>query len=381
MRKFGARVSLSTVRTAVWAFSFLILAVGASAADVGRFVSTGDMTVGRVWHTATLLADGRVLITGGGSATAEIYDPSSGRFTPTGSMHSARDKHSATLFRDGSVLIVGGEGLYTAEIYHPETGTFSLAGSLLEDQFGHTATLLADGRVLVAGGERSASPWPTSARAELYDPVAGTFSFAASYASNGGLYAVGGPVWPTATTLSDGRVLIAGQDPAELYDPATASFIPTGAAFNADWHAATLLRDGNVLITGGSDDMSCGGSSAARLYDASSNRFDAIGDMAVARDIHTSTLLLDGRVLIAGGGDGWCSSPLHATAELYVPASRSFISTATMTTARSGHTATLLRDGRVLMAGGQAAWPGTALKTAELYMAAADHRHLRSVSH
>jgi hypothetical protein len=146
------------------------------------------MTTTRFFHTATLLADGRVLVAGGYDshyaplASADLYDPKTGTFSPTGSMAGARGLHTATLLSDGRVLIAGGgpwgsmlltaSYLASAELYDPKTGTFSPTGSLATARAWHTATLLADGRVVIAGGAGSAF----LASAELYDPKTGTFS-------------------------------------------------------------------------------------------------------------------------------------------------------------------------------------------------------------
>ena len=355
------------------AILFLLLAASAGAQSIGTFTPTGTMTVARTQHRATLLNDGRVLITGGGSVTAELYDPAAGKFFPTGKMEDARYGHTATLLADGRVLIAGGWDLTSAEIYDAATELFTPTGSLLEDQGGHTATLLPDGKVLIAGGERSAPPWPTAARAELYDPATETFSFASNYAEAGTLYASGGPIWPTANLLRDGRVLIVGENPPEIYDSASGMFSVTGRlqsssyAYGMDWHAATTLRDGTVLVTGGSDDFSCDGFSNAELYDPSSGTFAVLSPMSQSREIHTSTLLQDGTVLITGGGDGWCSSSTSDTAELYIPSTRSFAAAGRMAISRTLHTATLLNDGTVLVAGGAQYWPYSTTNIAEIY--------------
>jgi len=351
-----------------------------ASAQAGSFMATGDMTTARFEHTATLLMDGRVLLTGGvgvGSAalsSAELYDPSTGTFSRTGAMTAARRMHSATRLADGRVLIAGGWGLSSAEIYDPATATFTATSSMFEDQGGHAAILLPDGTVLIAGGEREAGPWPTAARAELYDPASGTFSFAAPYAGNGTLYLAGGPIWPTANLLPDGRVLIVGENPPELYDPVTGTFSLTGRmvgsvyAYGMDWHTATSLRDGTVLVTGGSDDFSCGGGfSNAEIYNPSSGTFSTAGNMMTGRDIHTATLLNDGTVFLAGGGDGWCFTPTRESAELYDPSTRSFVAVGKMSQSRSAHTATLLNDGTVLLAGGMSYWPFRTTASAELY--------------
>ena len=157
----------------------LVAAGGTSPAPVATptiagFSPTGSMSSARELPTATLLSDGRVLITGGydGSgylATAELYDPQSGTFSPTGSMSSAREWQTATLLSDGRVLITGGNDgsgpLATAELYDPQSGTFSPTGSMSSAREGQTATLLSDGRVLITGGLGA-----SLATAEIYTP-------------------------------------------------------------------------------------------------------------------------------------------------------------------------------------------------------------------
>jgi N-acetylneuraminic acid mutarotase len=139
-------------------------------------------------HAATLLADGKVLVTGGFGqsgrgvvrASAELYDPSSGTWTVTGSMGGARLGHIAIQLGDGSVLVAGGfnsappaeVAVASAELYDPNTGTWSDTADLVEARAGATATLLSDGRVLITGGFGSNSmPLVT---AELYDPGSGS---------------------------------------------------------------------------------------------------------------------------------------------------------------------------------------------------------------
>lgn len=142
----------------------------ASATASPQFTPTGSMIVGRSWHTATLLLDGRVLIAGGLApngdqlSSAELFDPAIGKFSPTGSMTVKRDSQTATLLQDGRVLIVGGydaanfpgTGIVvpgqatpsgpwirpSAEVYDPKTGTFSKTGSLPSGRIDYTATLL-----------------------------------------------------------------------------------------------------------------------------------------------------------------------------------------------------------------------------------------------
>jgi Galactose oxidase, central domain len=283
--------------------------------------ASGPLAFGRQVHTATLLANGRVLVAGGydsrdsALASAELYDPTANAFSQTGSLAAARGLHTATLLSDGRVLIAGGGPanwvsvvgpyLASAELYDPKTGTFSPTGSLTTTREGHTATLLSDGRVLITGGNDHGHNGVASA--ELYDPKTGTFTATGSMTTARGFH--------TATLLSDGRVLIAGGDPAawtnigpflasaELYDPKRGTFTATASmTVGRELHAATLLPDGRVLITGGVTNGDPAPSLAsAEIYDPKTGTFAATGSMTDARVYQTATLLGDGRVLIAGG--------------------------------------------------------------------------------
>ena len=182
------------------------------------FTPIASMNAARSGEAATLLTNGRVLITGGAGpaalASAELYDPHSRTFLGTYSMKSARSGHTATLLANGHVLIVGGSDLkgnyqMAAETYDPVTSTFTQNVPGYTARSGHTATLLADGRVLVVGGKNVAG---TLGSAFLYDPTANAITVVQG--------STPGPAGPnamktaryghTATLLADGRVLIVG---------------------------------------------------------------------------------------------------------------------------------------------------------------------------
>ncbi|MFG0317566.1 MAG: Kelch repeat-containing protein [Planctomycetota bacterium JB042] len=183
----------------------------------------------RAFPTATPLADGTVLLAGGsptilpydsasamfssqpGAKTAERYHPATESFEAIANMVQGRFRHRATLLDDGRVLITGGsnglQALASCEIYDPQTGTFSATGAMAQGRIGHTATLLADGRVLVAGGATAGPNQLAIAQnalntTELYDPQTGTFSSGASM--------VFPRAFHTADRVSNGDVIFAG---------------------------------------------------------------------------------------------------------------------------------------------------------------------------
>jgi hypothetical protein len=235
----------------------------------------------------------------------------------------------------------------------------------------HTATRLPNGKVLIAGGYSGQGPNNLTylASAELYDPATGTFSPTGSMSS--------ARYHCTATPLTSGIVVIAGGTglsgslaSVALYDPGTGGFRSGGSMTAARvGHTATLLSNGRVLLAGGAradQPASPEYLASAELYDPAGDAFAATGSMAAARSGPLAVRLYDGRVLVVGGlgldGSGAVSYP--ASAELYDSATGAF-TTAGPTTGRVGATATLLADGRVLIAGGGAT--GGVLASADLY--------------
>jgi hypothetical protein len=354
------------------------------------FTLTGNMSIARAGHTATLLANGKVLIAGGANgeldASAELYDPTDGTFTPTGSMTSPRAGATATLLGNGKVLVAGGLGpgasmltmLNTAELYDPQSGMFTATGSMSVDRVLPTATLLNDGRVLIAGGVDShGGGGRAAASAELYDPSNGTFTPTGSMATERANH--------TATLLASGKVLIVGgwnghradgsDDPpwdplfAELFDPASGTFAETGSMSTTRiGHSAIRLNDGKVIVLGGIPSTQnlhevLPDPQFAELYDPATGTFSSAGSFALTQTNYTVTLLNTGMILIAGGEQEGIALDL---AELLDPATGNLTTTGGLVDKRAGHTATSLKDGRVLVTGGTDA-NGSALATAELY--------------
>jgi hypothetical protein len=194
------------------------------------------MAVPRDNHTATLLLNGKVLVTGGLAngnsgpllASAELFDPDTGIWTPAGSMISGRHYHIASLLADGRVLVIGGHdidySIASTELYDPSTGTWRATSPLGTSRFVHTATLLPDGKVLAAGGSHSSPAEFTHglSSAEIYDATTGS--------------------WVTTTALNAAR----------------------------DGHTATLLPNGNVFLAAGyyEDQNTSVWLSSAEVYDS-----------------------------------------------------------------------------------------------------------------
>jgi len=320
---------------------------------------TGSLNTDRAGHTATLLQDGKVLVA---DQSAELYDPASGTWSYTGRPISGGG--SATLLQNGKVLVAGGgDDARSSELYDSATGTWSITGNLNIARVGHTTTLLPNGKVLVAGAASSFPSSSTFDSAELYDPASGTWTYTGSL--NTGR-------WDhTATLLLNGKVLVAGGcslgetpcfsrlNSAELYDAATGTWSYTGSLNTVrNAHTATLLSNGKVLIVGGYS----GGRPGAEVYDPSTGTWTYTGDLNSVNSyfIPTATLLFGGKVLVAGVEDGRGS-------ELYDPATDTWSITASMNTVRQGHSATLLPNSKVLVAGGYDPNFEIFLNSAELY--------------
>jgi N-acetylneuraminic acid mutarotase len=267
------------------------------------------MSVARAGHSATLLPDGKVLITGGYNgnylSSTEIFNPQTQTFSAGPIMNSPRSGHTTTFLNNGKILFAGGVGvgwsfLESAELYNTQTKTFSPTGSMTTARESHTATLLKNGTVLITGGHKGR------------------------------------------------RTDIKIYSSAEIFDPISEKFRLIGNMTKIRHkHDAVLLADGKVLITGGSDERDSEGAySSAELYDPVSSSFNSVKNMNLTRYKHnaTSILLANNSVLIAGGTN---------RAEIYNPESSKFsIVTGSLGTKRLFSCATLLSNGQVLITGG-----------------------------
>jgi hypothetical protein len=331
----------------------LLLAVCAAPVLAGSgWTPTGSMSTPTRAQSAALLLDGRVLVAGGVNAggavpSAELYDPASGSWTVVAPPLVPRYNATATRLNDGRVLLAGGmtaTGVTDhAELYDPVANTWTATGALTEPRTSHAAVLLPDGRVLVAGGADDGGA--VSATAEVYDPATGTWT-----PTSGVMSAARENMH--AALLDDGRVLVAGgavalnfHASADLYDPATNSWSPTGALATPRAQGGTaVLPDGRVLAAGAVNGS--GLLSSIELYDPAAGSWSPAGAIPYAGEFVTAAALDDGRVLIQNNRsrmtamfDPAANAVTHPHYGMWEPRMMSSL--------------TVLRDGRVLAAGGQ----------------------------
>src|SRR6266480_4139245 len=347
---FGARIGSSQPRS------------------IGSWSAAAHLSTGRAEHAATLLKDGRVLVAGGFDgrgqplASAEIYNPRANSWQPTGTMSTPRVDHTATLLPNGQVLIAGGRAgpspagpyLASTELYHPATNRWTVSAPMHQVRAGPTAILLKDGRVMVVGGfgstveDGGALPSPVSS-AEIYDPRTNQWSITGPMVHT--------RLFPSVAVLPVGRVLAAGGfdgrgqplASAEIYNPNLNRWSPTRAMAKAcDEATATVLTSSKVFVVGGEGRLGSGNIPVAcvELYDPKKDAWSLGADLALARVDHTATLLRNGDVIVVGDG-----LPGTFPAEIYDPVANRW-SNASQPMQRYAHTATRLLDGRVLIVGG-----------------------------
>jgi hypothetical protein len=358
------------------------------AAVPTRSVRAARMGTARDGHTATLLPDGRVVVIGGERiqprrdmlASVEIYDPATDTWSPSTALPESRANHTATLLDDGTILVIGGgrhnaigvpSGLdvrATALVYDPSTGASVSLGPTRVPRHGHQAVRLPSGRILVVGGSDNNSeimpaqgaqnPQPFGralASAELFDPATRAFSDTSSMSA--GRFAF------TAVLLADGRVMVSGGAnyeseaqslaTSELYDEATGRFTPTADFAGVDrlHHAATRLSDGRVLVFGGKR-ANIAFLADAQVWSPETGLFTRVANLPPARTIPVVLPLPEGAALVAGGYACTRSGCAPVNTTTILQADGTTAEGPALNQARALPSVTVLRDGRVLIAGG-----------------------------
>lgn len=376
----------------------VLVQIGPASCEVGDFTRGLNMTSPRFIHRSAKLLDGRVLFTGGQvqnaptsviTASVDAFNPADNSVTPVAPMTIRRWSHTATTLADGRVLVTGGRTgstaangivLNTAEVYDPVVNEWTeTAGPMSVGRRSHTATLLPDGKVLIAGGGSgvaTASSQPIQS-AELFDPATGLFTVIGNMVERRSAH--------SAILLDDGTVLISAgsngtgtlfpTNTAEIYDPADNSFTPVGPMNYP--HLAQLpgkLRDGRI-VQGSSyynvTHTSAGGriTDESEIYDPATRVFTPIAPMFKQRIDIGAQGLLDGTLLIAGGVTTSPNFPsiFQSTSEIFDPATNSWKLSGIMSSGRDEFSGLLLDDGRVVISGGFVSPGAVLLNSVEIY--------------
>ena len=306
-------------------------------------------------HSATLLADGRLLVVGGwsGSAAARqswIYDPLRNGWIQANDLPGSHLLHTATLLTDGRVLVAGGRAtlagaaLASTAIFDPSDGSWLAGGDLVEARLAHGAALIATGveagKVLVFGGVAAEA----SATVEIFDPATSSSTLLS------GVTLTTARSGPGVGLLAQGRILIAGgagQDTADIFDPTTLAVAAAGNKMSAirQRPSVVVLSDGSVLVANGNSETT-----SADLFDPSTDTFSpTLGPTLSARASNAFARSATGEALLIGGSDG----AVLASVERYDPNTGLFSEATPLTIGLAALTATRLGDGRLLLVGGQ----------------------------
>jgi N-acetylneuraminic acid mutarotase len=313
----------------------------------GTFSKTGSMNAARLYHAATLLANGEVLVAGGENytdgylASAELYNPATGKWTVTGSMTAPRVSHSAVLLQNGQVLVAGGYNsgpiLASAELYNPSTGSWTTTGSMTTSRASFVMTLLPNGEVLAAGGDG----FLTSA--ELYNPATRTWT------ATGSMTVGNDTNW--AVLLHNGEVFILNDN---LYNPSTGTWTATARDPISVHAPLAVLPNGGVFAAGTLQGDS--------IYHPSADQWTNFAPPPCTTRTQScegaGALLATGKVLVAGGitevpGNPYPTAETNGLAALLDPSTQTWATTGSMKKSRVGETVTLLLNGQALFAGGE----------------------------
>ncbi|MDQ3239573.1 MAG: hypothetical protein M3P33_03545, partial [bacterium] len=337
----------------------------------GTWVSGANLNIPREKFTSAVLPSGKVLIAGGvtategSSTTAELYDPYANTWTLTGNSIPVAVQRAAsmTVLTNGKAAVIGGEGNSNrTQLYDPSTNTWAAGGNMniAREYFGNTITL-NNGKVLVSGGYSSTS---TTTATELYDPSTGTWSVVAGMRNAHYRH--------RSEKLNDGRVVVIGgctsttctadvSTIVEIYNPDTNSWSTASGLGTARYEPNTnLLNNGKILVWGG---QVSGGTalSTAEIFDPYLNSWTTTTS---APNTGYSGLEPSQSISLPSGKILTTRQTLGPSVYLYDPLMATWASTGSLSNSRPDSSPILLKNGKVLMAGGN---NGGTLSTSELY--------------
>ena len=334
-----------------------------SCGDAG----VGKMTTARGDHAASILSNGKILVSGGigdwgagqrspAIGSSEILDLTTNSWTSASPLNHPRYGHTQTVLNDGTLLAVGGSpnGVkdLPPEIYNASNDNWTETSKMsYARRLGHAATLMANGEVLVTGGLAEVEGnKKIIAKAEIYNPKDGSWRLVSDMTMPREKH--------KAVLLNNGKVLVIGSDneeqyvrgitTAELYDPDNDSW--TGLGQLMDEHAerftAVLLNDGKVLVSGGGTKgrrLTPETTATMEIYDPDNATWSLVEPMTTRSWRHTATVLNDGNVLFVG----------NEKLSIYNTSSDSWTPIGGFSDPRGGvHAPVLLSDGRTLIIGG-----------------------------
>ncbi|MFZ5443045.1 MAG: kelch repeat-containing protein [Myxococcota bacterium] len=351
------------------------VALAASAAAQGIVTPAPPLKDARQHHTATLLADGRVLVVGGRGtdglstlASCELYEPAKRRWARCAPLKVARSHHAAALLDDGRVLVTGGtthesvEGhnrfvaLSSAELYDPKANAWASVAPMSEARNGHTATLLLDGTVLVVGGAREQRQHLASV--ERFDPKTSSWAPAQPLRM---------PRWMHAAVRdSDGNVVVVGgrsnagmegKGPGvsiadvERFDPRTGAWATLPAMSEPRQRTAVIAEasDAGVIVVGGQ--TTSASTNYAEAWRPGLEEWQPFENhLSLSLSAHTGTRLPSGDLVVIGGEP---PNEVDTTrVQRWLASTKQWCLAGKLATGRKQHTATLLADGSVLVVGG-----------------------------
>lgn len=318
-------------------------------------------------HEATLLADGRILVTGGSTTPrrADLFDPYSGEWTRVADMPSDYSGHVAALLPDGRVFVYGGlrhgTALSHAAIYDPaaDVWTGGVIQEYVDGRRGHSVDILPDGRVFIAGGDHMGSSSLTHTdRARTCDPTLSAHWLSYEVYLEQPIHWQCLPrVGHRSATLPDGSIMLIGGafstsvlNETERFDPAEEAFNPlAGMIFERVAHTATELHDGRILVVGGSGRVAFDAPQWGRCEPPSMQVIEPPPEVGVGIEIGIE-LPFPPVGLPPAPREPMVS--VLGTAEVYDPATDTWSQVGSMHHPRLGHVAELLPDGRVVVVGG-----------------------------